>query len=158
MCWLVFRGTWGRTLEFEPDRIHFGPTAALSAREQQEARQQLDVQGWGRADGLAQFVRAVHHAVDEEAGSSAPPLARLASLSADIDEMKPLLVRGYRPEKSIREYGTGFLAFLWLNGHRHGVICFARNRRELREQLHVGAPRCAASNTMDSLRTPSFHS
>lgn len=62
---------------------------------------------------------------------------RIEAMAADLNEMRPLLVRNFRPAKARIELPGELVAdFAWAQNNRTGVLRCARSERELLEQDH----------------------
>jgi hypothetical protein len=158
--WLIFRATWSGLLEFEdgselelrsrfrirpmiaiPDRAEeLSPRIAGWALAQRSYCEQIvQLYGWERADDLHRVVRILSKsAVLSRTFAADGASATLRALSADLLEMRPVLIGGANAAKTIVEVAPGlFISWIWAGRNQAlGQIPVAGSERQMLEHIH----------------------
>jgi hypothetical protein len=133
LAWCLFQRTWGRQVRLvatgDGARVFW---EALPEAYRGVAYDLIDEWKWAPDPQLDALVRALGGPGPDDADD------RLADLAEDLTEMRPLLMRGFKPERTLVEVGPGvFAAWSWNVGQRVGTIITGETERTLREHLSM---------------------
>lgn len=141
--WRLFRDTWGRSITMTTfDHRVCIDWGTIAPGVHPLLAETLKLYSWLPDPTLRYLAERLDHSVDG-------PLTA-DELAADLAEMRPLLVRNYRPERSVIQLTEDlFVAWNWSLDHRLGIVYVAGSERELLERIATGSSVLAATVGFD---------
>lgn len=125
-------------VEFAPGQCRIVADPSLRKDEIGFVAALISLYGWGQAAGWEYLWREMLTGEPSAAaGRVEAPLAGLQPLASDIREMKPILARNFKAEKTVKEFTSrAWGAWMWATMDSVGAIALHTLERSLREGLH----------------------
>lgn len=140
LAWSFFESTWMGDVVWDRSRALFRQRSDVDPAIMIECRALFSVYGWKAARVFDVLLARIAKGVAEGGGpavSGEEELARIERLAADIRQMRPFLVRNFRPSKAVVELPGALVAhFLWNHNDSLGLLRCAESERELLSQEH----------------------
>ncbi len=139
IAWSFFEATWAHDVRWRDDGTADLPTVlGLAPEIQAQCRNIFSIYNWGQAQLFDPLMNRLGHAMASEGLEEAPladELTRILLMAQDVLEMKPFLVRNFRPEKAIVQLTDELVGgFMWATINRIGFVRCGESERDLLEQ------------------------
>lgn len=154
--WLLFKGTWAPHLQTETREDAYRLQMDWpNERERAKCLYMARLYHWVGEDLLRRIVSARPLPLAD--GSEEEIRERLARLAGGIEEMRPFLVRGFRPERTIFKLKEGlWAAWYWVTDGRQIEIGLASSERRLLDGLNKQVLDLVTRVDADGILTNSF--
>lgn len=121
LAWALFERTWSHLVGRGPDgRVEVWDTKLTNV-----GPVLTKCLGWGHHDDTARLIARTRAVASDVLGNAEEHRTELATLAADIREMRPLLIRGYRAEEQEIAVRSAPASWLWVTRHQLGTVLIA---------------------------------
>lgn len=141
MAWSFFESTWMGDVTWKGSRVgSFRERSGVDPLVLIQCRYIFAVYDWKLARVFDILLRRMAQGIAAQEVASLEPeeeLARIERLADDIHEMRPFLVRNFRPSRAVVELPGELVAhFVWGHGDRVGMLRCAESDQDLLAQEH----------------------
>ncbi len=139
IAWCFFEATWAGHARWKPDgSAELPPVPGVDPKLLTICHHRFSIYNWKQVWIFDRMMGALAHALMESGVEAAPAedeLSRIHLMAQDVLEMKPFLVRNFRPDKAVVPLADGFVAgFMWTNLYRLGFLRCGKSESDLMEQ------------------------
>ena len=139
VAWSFFEATWAGDARWHDDGSAELPAVpGVDPEIQMQCRRVFSVYNWKQVRIFDQMMDRFGRALAAkgiEVAPEADELARIHLMAQDMLEMKPFLVRNFRPEKAVAPLVDGIVGgFMWANLNRLGILRCGPTERALLEE------------------------